>query len=123
MGGRSLGVSKKRPAAREKKASSAKRHRRATSRPAQPAAARFAHALADPDVPIDEAARALLEFHEGHACRVFLASIIAGESSPQRVSELAAAALRMAPDAPSALATDARGPWGRQSYPGRPRSR
>ncbi len=43
----------------------------------------FAKALIDPEVPVDEGVAALLEFHEGRACRIPLAAMVAHESGPK----------------------------------------
>lgn len=52
---------------------------------------------------MEEAAAFLVEFHQGRGCRIPLAALVARDSSPERMVELAACALKAAPDSPTAL--------------------
>ncbi|MGH2718106.1 MAG: hypothetical protein ACRDJU_05965 [Actinomycetota bacterium] len=59
--------------------------------------------MSDPQVPVEEAVAFLLEFHEGRGCRIPLAALVARDSSIERMAELAAHAVKSAPESPTAL--------------------
>jgi hypothetical protein len=91
-----------------KKRSAQRGHKRVGGQPSgpRPGALRrrgLVATLSDPHVAVQEAAAFLLDFHEGRACRIPLAALVAGASSPQRMDELAARALESAPHSLAAL--------------------